>query len=96
MTRCAKETGAILRTCKIAGGRGDSELEITVAEKPGSLNGAQCDTGLVLLPRRPYVISVVTTFNADTGNPGITGVSARAFSYFNRLAHANAYGVDVR
>jgi beta-lactamase class A len=70
--------------------------EITIAEKPGSLNGAQCDAGVVFLPGRPYIISVMTTFNAAEGNSAITAVSARVFSYFNRLAHANSFGVRVR
>lgn len=68
---------------------------ITVAEKPGSLSGAQCDTGIVFLAGRPYIISVMTTFNPTDGNAAITAVSARVFSYFDRLAHANAYGVHV-
>ena len=69
---------------------------ITVAEKPGSLNGAQCDTGIVFLAGRPYVISVMTTFNSTNGDTAIAGVSARVFSYFDRLAHANSYGVHVQ
>lgn len=69
---------------------------ITVAEKPGSLSGAQCDSGVVLLEGRPYVISVMTTFNTVDGGAAITGVSRRVFGYFDRLAHANAYGVAVR
>jgi beta-lactamase class A len=69
---------------------------ITVAEKPGSLSGAQCDSGIVFLDGRPYVISVMTTFNSGDGDAAITGVSQRVFSYFDRLAHANAYGVHVR
>ncbi|MFZ0333439.1 MAG: serine hydrolase [Candidatus Acidiferrales bacterium] len=68
----------------------------TVAEKPGSLSGAQCDSGVVLLEGRPYVISVMTTFNTIDGGAAITGVSQRVFSYFDRLAHANIYGVHVR
>lgn len=69
---------------------------ITVAEKPGSLNGAQCDSGIVFLEGNPYVISVMTTFNRVDGNSAITAVSALAFSYFERLTHANSYGVHVR
>ena len=69
--------------------------QITVAEKPGSLAGAQCDTGIVLLAERPYIISVMTAFNSADGNPAITAVSARVYSYFEHLAHANAYGVHV-
>lgn len=48
---------------------------ITVAEKPGSLNGAQCDSGIVFLDGHPYVISVMTTFNSGDGDAAITGVS---------------------
>ena len=70
--------------------------EISVAEKPGSLNGAQCDTGVVLLLGRPYVISVMTTYNATDGNSAITAISARVFSYFDRIAHANSLGVHVK
>lgn len=69
---------------------------VTVAEKPGSLTGAQCDSGIVFLEGRSYVISVMTTFNSTDGNAAISGVSQRVFSYFERMAHANAYGVHVR
>lgn len=69
---------------------------IAVAEKPGSLNGAQCDSGIVFLSGRPYVISVMTTFNSTNGDAAISSVSARVFSYFNRIAHANSYGVHVQ
>jgi beta-lactamase class A len=70
--------------------------DVTVAEKPGSLNGAQCDTGIVFLAGRPYVISVMTTFNPTDGDADITAVSRRVFTYFDRLAHANSFGVRVR
>jgi beta-lactamase class A len=69
---------------------------ITVAEKPGSMNGAQCDTGIVFLEGRPYAISVMTTYNQTSGDADITAVSRRVFAYFDRLAHANSYGVRVR
>lgn len=69
---------------------------ISVAEKPGSLDGAQCDTGIVFLEGRPYIISVMTTYNAADGDAAITAVSRRVFAYFDRLAHTNSYGVRVR
>lgn len=69
---------------------------VAVAEKPGSLNGAQCDSGIVLLEGRPYIISVMTTYNRVDGNAAITAVSRVVFDYFDRLAHANSYGVHVR
>lgn len=70
--------------------------DVRVAEKPGSLNGAQCDSGIVFLTGRPYAISVMTTFNPANGDPAITSVSQRVFAYFKRLAHANSYGVNVK
>lgn len=76
--------------------RAGAPSEVTVAEKPGLLNGAQCDSGIVFLPNRPYLISVMTTFNVANGDPAITNVSARVFSYFDRLTHANSYGVRVK
>lgn len=76
--------------------RAGVQAGIMVAEKPGSLEGAQCDTGVVLLPGRPYIISVMTAFNGASGDAAITEVSARVFGYFNRLAHSNTFGVHVR
>lgn len=69
---------------------------VTVAEKPGSLSGAQCDTGIVFLEGRPYILSVMTTYNSADGDPAITAVSRRVFAFFDRLAHSNSYGVRVR
>lgn len=69
---------------------------VTVAEKPGSLNGAQCDSGIVFLEGHPYVISVMTAYNTSDGDSAITAVSRRVFSYFDRIAHSNSYGVRVK
>lgn len=69
---------------------------VIVAEKPGSLNGAQCDSGIVFLEGHPYVISVMTTYNTSDGDSAITAVSRRVFSYFDRIAHSNSYGVRVK
>lgn len=69
---------------------------VMVAEKPGSLNGAQCDSGIVFLEGHPYVISVMTAYNISDGDSAITAVSRRVFSYFDRIAHSNSYGVRVK
>lgn len=70
---------------------------IPVADKPGLLLGVRCDTGLVLLRRAPYVLSVMTSYNSD--NPAaaqaITAVSHAVFSYFDRIARSNAFGALV-
>jgi len=95
-TEYTKATLEILEYPKESPLRAGVPENITVAEKPGSLNGAQCDSGIVLLEGRPYIISVMTTYNRIDGNPAITSVSRVVFDYFDRLAHANSYGVRVR
>jgi beta-lactamase class A len=71
---------------------------ILVADKPGGLPDVACDTGVVFVPGAPYVLSVMTTYDARdrAGNQAITAVSRAVFSYFDRLASSNAYGNKVR
>ncbi|HVN10438.1 MAG TPA: serine hydrolase [Patescibacteria group bacterium] len=70
---------------------------VALASKPGSLPGVRCESGIVLLEGRPYVLSVMTTYAADDGAAelAITGVSRRIYAYEERLAHSNAQGVRV-
>lgn len=71
---------------------------IRVASKSGELGGVRCDSGIVLLPDRPYAIAVMTTYGRDpeAAEQAITEVSRRVFAHFERLAHSNALGVRVR
>jgi beta-lactamase class A len=67
---------------------------ITVAAKPGGLEAVRCDSGIVMLPGRPYVICVMTTYlkrDAD-GNPAIARVSRLVFEHFSRLERSSEYG----
>ncbi len=68
-----------------------------LADKPGSLPGVRCDSGIVLLEGRPYAISVMTTYNGDdeTAEQAISDISRRVFDYFERLAHSNAHGARL-
>ncbi|PYU14327.1 MAG: serine hydrolase [Acidobacteria bacterium] len=70
---------------------------IALANKGGSLPGVRCDSGIVLLPDRPYVISVMTTYGHDShaAERAISEVSRRVFEYFERLARSNAQGVRL-
>jgi beta-lactamase class A len=70
---------------------------VPVAHKPGGIGGVACDSAIVYLPGRPYLISVMTTYNAapQTASQAITEVSRRVFGYFERLARSNAYGARV-
>lgn len=69
---------------------------VEVANKPGGLTGVSCDSGIVLLGGRPYAIAVMTTYGTGDGDAAITEVSRKVFSYFERLARANAHGARVR
>jgi beta-lactamase class A len=70
---------------------------ITVADKPGSLPGVECDSGLVLLQGAPYVLSVMTAYDHDNAaaDAAITSVSRDIFGYFDRLARSNSSGAGV-
>ena len=70
---------------------------VPVANKPGGLAGVSCDSGIVYLPNRPYVISVMTTYNrsADAARNSITDISRRVFDYFERLARSNSLGARL-
>jgi beta-lactamase class A len=68
---------------------------VALASKPGSLGGVRCESGIVLLEGRPYVLSVMTTYAGDdaAAERAIAEVSRRVYGYEERLAHSNAHGV---
>lgn len=70
---------------------------VALASKTGSLPGVRCESGIVLLEGRPYVLSVMMTYAADdaAAERAITDVSRRVYSYVERLAHSNAHGVRL-
>lgn len=68
---------------------------VPVAAKPGELTGVHCETGVVLLPGRPFVMSVMSAFLADGENP-VPEVARAVYDYFVKLAGSNEYGNRVR
>ena len=64
---------------------------VEVASKPGDLPGVLCETGIVFLPGRPFVVSVFGTFLDDSAHP-VRDVSEIVFEYFSKLAESNEYG----
>lgn len=67
---------------------------IDVAEKPGGLEAVRCDSGIVMLPGRPYVICVMTTYlkRDSDGDPAIARISRLAYEHFSRLERSSEYG----
>jgi beta-lactamase class A len=67
---------------------------LTVADKPGDLEGVRCVSALVELPRRPYAAAVMATHlrrDAD-GEAAIRDLSTALLETFDRLDRASALG----
>ena len=68
--------------------------DVSIADKPGSLDGVRCDTGLIELPGHPFIMSITTTYdaNGDEGERAVEAVARLAYDYFNRLSGSSSYG----
>ncbi len=68
---------------------------VEIANKPGGIEGAACDWGLVYVPNRPYVIAVMSNYNSEGADEAIAKISRLAYDYFARLARSTSYGARV-
>lgn len=68
--------------------------DVKVANKPGELEGVRNDSGIVFSGKRPYVISVMTTYlrRERDGGEAITKISDAAYQMFDRLSRASELG----
>jgi beta-lactamase class A len=68
--------------------------DLRVANKPGELEGVRNDSGIVFTGKRPYVISVMTTYlrRERDGGEAIVKISNAAYQMFDRLSRASEYG----
>jgi beta-lactamase class A len=68
--------------------------DLKVANKPGELEGVRNDSGIVFVGKRPYVISVMTTYlrREKDGGDAITQISNAAYRMFDRLSRGSEYG----
>jgi beta-lactamase class A len=64
---------------------------IVVASKPGDLNGVHAETGVVFLTKRPFALSVMSTF-LDNGTNPVPEIAKLVFAHFQKLANSNRYG----
>ena len=68
--------------------------EVPIAFKPGGITGVSTVWGLVDVPDRPYVISVMSNYGGD-GGAVVEAASAAAYDYFSRLSGITPYGTRV-
>jgi beta-lactamase class A len=68
---------------------------IPIASKPGELNGVHAETGIIFLPGRPFVLSVMSTY-LDQGTNPVPEVARMVFDYFEKLSHSNQYGNNLQ
>jgi beta-lactamase class A len=68
--------------------------DLKVANKPGELEGVRNDSGIVFAGKRPYVISVMTTYlkRERDGGDAITKISDAAYQMFDRLNRSSELG----
>lgn len=89
---------AILKKAKTTPMRRGLPAGVPLAGKPGTLEGVEVDAGIVYLPGRPYLFTVMTSYLKDNaaGEAAIASASQAAFDYFNRLAKSSEYGRAIK
>ncbi len=72
----------------------DLPEDLRVANKPGELEGVRNDSGIVFTGKRPYVISVMTTYlrHEKDGGDAIVRISNAAYQMFDRMSRASELG----
>jgi beta-lactamase class A len=72
--------------------------ELTVANKPGNLDGVRNDAGIVFVPGRPFAIAVMITFarNDLDAELSIARIAHAAWSYFDRVGKSSPLGRVVK
>ena len=75
--------------------RGAIPEGVGVAAKPGELTGVRCETGIVYLDKRPFVLSVTSAFLGEKMNP-VPEVAKIIFRHFEMLAKSNRYGRSLQ
>ena len=67
---------------------------IPIAFKPGGITGVATVWGLIDVPDRPYVLSVMSNYGGN-GGAVVQAASALAYDYFSRLSGITDYGTRV-
>jgi len=72
--------------------------DLTIANKPGSLDAVRNDAGIVFVPNRPFAIAVMVTFSGDdvAAERSISRIALAAWTYFDRVGKSSPLGRIVR
>jgi beta-lactamase class A len=67
---------------------------VRIEDKPGSLDAVRCDAGIIDIPGRPFVMTVMTTYleNNNDGERAVKDVARAVYDYFARVGTFSVYG----
>ncbi len=65
---------------------------VTIANKPGGIEGASCDWAIVYVPNRPFAIAVMTTWLGQNAQNSIAEIAKLAYDHFAKLSRSTVYG----
>jgi len=67
---------------------------VVCANKPGELAAVRNDVGIVFVPKRPFVIVVMTAYlqHERDGDDAIAKIAGEAYEYFDRVGRSSKYG----
>jgi beta-lactamase class A len=69
--------------------------DIGIANKPGYVDGARCDVGIVELPRRPYIVAIMSKYalgSASEHEQALVEMARRIHQTFVALNRSNRFG----
>ena len=71
---------------------------LRIANKPGELDGVRCDAGIVFVPKHPFAIAIMTTYDRDgrAAEQTISEVALLAWKLFDTLSVSSEYGRAIR
>jgi beta-lactamase class A len=69
--------------------------DVTVASKPGGVEGVSAVWAVVSVPDRPFVLAAMTNYGAGDGDEALTRAARAAYDYASRLARSTPHGARV-
>ncbi len=94
----ARETLDVLKKPKDAPLNKVVPLEIPLANKPGGMDKVQCDAGIVYLPRKPYIVAIMTKYGMMDGQEQrqfIVDTGRLVHETMSTLDATNDYGLGL-